>query len=489
MAVRDEIVASLVEAVAQIQDRIVAGEGTDEDAIKQQAGTLLMNLLVGEMARGAKGDQGPPGADGKDGKDGVDGRDGRNGLDGRDGRPPSPEEIAIAVELWFAVNGEQLRGPAGADGRDGRDGVDGADGRDGTDGRAGRDGRDGLNGVGIADITQSGRSDFTIVLTNGEEYKVKLPVTIAGGGGGGGGIRTITSNDGTVAVTTSGTNVDLSTSGATTNVLAVVRNRTGSTIPKGAAVYISGATGQTSEVSLALATGDATSAQTLGLTAAEIANNATGNVIVLGYLSGVDTSAYTDGQQLYLSPTVPGGMTSVKPYAPNHMVYVAVVEYAHATNGKLFIKVQNGYELDEIHDVLITAKANGDALIYNTSLDVWENKPLAEAVRTASNGATLSGLLAIDANAVDQYNISGLTGPTTLAATTGSPVDGQKLIVRIIGGASPVALTWQTGSAQSWRALGTVLPSATVAGKTFYIGSIYNSAANRWDVVAVAQEA
>jgi hypothetical protein len=182
-------------------------------------------------------------------------------------------------------------------------------------------------------------------------------------------------------------------------------------------------------------------------------------------------------------------MTSVKPYAPNHMVYVAVVEYAHATNGKLFIKVQNGYELDEIHDVLITAKANGDALIYNTSLDVWENKPLAEAVRTASNGATLSGLLAIDANAVDQYNISGLTGPTTLAATTGSPVDGQKLIVRIIGGASPVALTWQTGSAQSWRALGTVLPSATVAGKTFYIGSIYNSAANRWDVVAVAQEA
>ena len=96
-------------------------------------------------------------------------------------------------------------------------------------------------------------------------------------------------------------------------------------------------------------------------------------MVSFGYLSDVNTAAYTDGQQLYLSPTVAGGMTAVKPHAPNHLVYVAVVEYAHANHGKLFVKVQNGYELDEIHDVAISGLLNLDILQYDGSAGLWRN--------------------------------------------------------------------------------------------------------------------
>lgn len=174
---------------------------------------------------------------------------------------------------------------------------------------------------------------------------------------------------------------------------ALVRNRTGATIPKGSAVYISGATGQTSEISLALATTDATSAQTLGLTATAISNNQTGYVTVIGYLDDINTSAFSDGQQLYLSPTVPGGFTSTKPHAPNHLVYVAVVEHAHPTQGKLFVKVQNGYEMDELHDVQITSLANGQFLQYDATSGLWKNSGILGARNGGTGATTLSGYL------------------------------------------------------------------------------------------------
>jgi hypothetical protein len=190
----------------------------------------------------------------------------------------------------------------------------------------------------------------------------------------------LTSTDGSIAITTAGTVKDLSVtlSGSTNNLLVGVRNTTGATLTKGTAVYISGASGQRSLVTKALAATDATSAQTLGLITSDITNNSNGNVTAIGLISNIDTSAYTDGQQLYLSPTTAGALTATKPTAPNHMVYVAVVEYAHATQGKLFVKVQNGYELDEVHDVAITSVATNDFLVRNAS-NLWVNQSAATA--------------------------------------------------------------------------------------------------------------
>jgi len=217
-------------------------------------------------------------------------------------------------------------------------------------------------------------------------------------------LQTITSTDGTLTVSTVGTNVDLSVVAAT-NVVCQVRNTTGATLTKGTAVYISGATGQIPTVSKALATSDATSAQTLGLMSADLANNSNGNVTIIGLISNMDTSAYTDGAQLYLSGTTAGTLTATKPYAPTHLVYVAVVEHAHPTQGKLFVKVQNGYELDEIHNVSAQSPSNGQTIIYNATTSLWEKANL-----TAGTGISVS-------NGAGSITVAN-TGITSVSVTT-----------------------------------------------------------------------
>jgi hypothetical protein len=197
-------------------------------------------------------------------------------------------------------------------------------------------------------------------------------------------ITSIASADGSVIVTAVGSLVDLAVSQTSPASVLVerVRNSTGATLTKGTAVYISGATGQLPTVSKALATSDATSAQTLGLITSDLDNNSNGYVTIIGLVDDLDTSAYTDGVQLYLSPTTAGTLTVTKPYAPQHIVYVAVVAHAHPVHGKLIVKVQNGYEMDELHNVSAQSPSNGDILVYNTSTSLWE-----KSAQTANWGA------------------------------------------------------------------------------------------------------
>ena len=233
-------------------------------------------------------------------------------------------------------------------------------------------------------------------------------------------IGSITSTDGSVTVSTVSGIADLSVAVAasTTNVICEVRNTTGATLTKGTVVYITGATGQLPTVSKALATGDTTSAQTLGVMSANLANNSNGYVTIIGLVTGMDTSAYTDGAQLYLSPTTAGTYTTTKPYAPDHLVYVAVVEHAHPTQGKLFVKIQNGYELDELHNVSAQSPSNGQTILWNGTTNLWEKANLTGTASqvTVTNGAgsvTLSLPSTINVNT--SGNAANVTGTVAVA--------------------------------------------------------------------------
>ena len=159
-------------------------------------------------------------------------------------------------------------------------------------------------------------------------------------------------------------------------IYVVVRNNTGAPLTKGTVVYTNGATGGKVTVAAAQANSDATSARTLGIVAGLITANDEGLVQIEGLLQGVDTQSITDGSQLYLSGTVAGAYTATKPSAPTHLVYVGVVAKAASANGggAIMVKVQNGYELDELHDVAIVSKANGDLLQYESATGLWKNK-------------------------------------------------------------------------------------------------------------------
>jgi hypothetical protein len=194
-------------------------------------------------------------------------------------------------------------------------------------------------------------------------------------------------------------------------VLSLVRNATGSPLVKGDVVYTSGANGTHVQVTKALATSDATSARTMGFIYDDIANGADGYVISEGYLEGIDTAGKTVGSIVYLSGTTAGGWITTKPVAPVHMVYLGVITRVNANNGSIYVKIQNGYELDELHDVLITSKTNGDLLQYESSTSLWKNKAQSTLTVAQSQVTNLTTDLAGKA-------------PTTRTISTTAPLAG-----------------------------------------------------------------
>ena len=97
---------------------------------------------------------------------------------------------------------------------------------------------------------------------------------------------------------------------------------------------------------------------------------------------------------------------------------------------------------------------------------------------------TSTTTLTVDSSTTDQAVITAQSGNLTIASPTGSPVDGQKLIIRVKAVGTSV-ITWNA----IFRQIGTTLPTPTTAGKTIYVACIYNSLDTKWDVVAVAEEA
>jgi hypothetical protein len=160
-----------------------------------------------------------------------------------------------------------------------------------------------------------------------------------------------------------------------TVVKAYVTNAEAVTITKGQVVYIFGASGDRASVKLAKNTSDTFSSKTLGIVRADIAAGAAGWITTQGQVSGINLGAYTAGDILWLD-SVAGSFTKTKPQAPYHAVFVGVVERANAGNGLIYVKPQNGVELDELHDVRITSLANNEIIRYNSSLGYWENKSI-----------------------------------------------------------------------------------------------------------------
>ena len=196
-------------------------------------------------------------------------------------------------------------------------------------------------------------------------------------------------------------------------ILTEVRNTTGATVTKGTVVYLNGSSGTLPLIAKAQANSESTSSNTYGVVQNDIANNANGYVVVIGNLTGLDTSAYTAGVTLWLSPTVAGGYTTTKPSAPDNIVYIGIVTRSSSTQGTIEVKIQNGYELDELHNVAISSVANNQVLVYESSTTLWKNKSIATIL-----GFTPISLSSLSASSPLSYN-SG-TGAFSISQANGS---------------------------------------------------------------------
>jgi hypothetical protein len=181
------------------------------------------------------------------------------------------------------------------------------------------------------------------------------------------------------------------------------------------AVRVTGAQGQRLKVDLAQATTDNLSAETIGLVTETINNNQEGFITTSGLVRGINTTGslqgetWADGDILYLSPTTAGNVTKVKPTAPNHLVIVGYVVHAHINQGSIFVKVDNGYEISELHDVKITTPENRDLLAYDSSDSIWKN--------SSFYNRSLGGVQYFNDfdSSVNFYNLVSLTGGTAAA--------------------------------------------------------------------------
>lgn len=212
----------------------------------------------------------------------------------------------------------------------------------------------------------------------------------------------------------------------------------GEAINKGQAVYVSSADGTNMIVSKASNASEATSSKTMGLVLATGPLNYQGTVITEGLIAGLggaplNTSTATIGDPVWLGTNgnLIFGLAN-KPYAPAHLVFIGIVTRVSATVGEIFVKVQNGFELDELHDVLLKGTGNipvdGTVLTYEGLTGLWKAKPIVndtEAplvfVMAATEGALVGTQTYYNGPANDGIGAT-LTSTTNVVLSDGTAV-------------------------------------------------------------------
>ena len=188
--------------------------------------------------------------------------------------------------------------------------------------------------------------------------------------------------DGTPEVMLKGANVTLQIG---QEQLARVVNKTNTNLTEAGyqVVRISGAQGQRLKVGLAQANSTSTCKDTLGLVTENISNNAEGFITTSGLVRSINTTGslqgetWADGDRIYLSPSVAGGITNVEPSAPNIVIVLGYVVYAHANQGSIYVSVEGAKGLHELFDVSIPNPTNNNVLVYESSTGLWKDKSIS----------------------------------------------------------------------------------------------------------------
>jgi len=265
-------------------------------------------------------------------------------------------------------------------------------------------------------------------------------------------------------------------------------NGESTSLVKGEVVYIFGAQGDKVKVKRASNLSDTTSSKTFGVVAETIAPSQIGYVVTQGVVPNLDLVSYNTGDIVWLGSTA-GTFTVTKPQAPNHLVFIGVVLRNNNGNGLLFVKPQNGYELDEIHDVLITGATNSQILVYQSSNDTWQNRNIASMSIATGSGVS---------NYVTKWN-----GTTNLSSTSSMWDDGVNVGIGVTGSTfklqvagtisttgirvtdnptSGWVLTSDSSGNGTWQPTGTVNGSGTINYVPRWIqSSTLSSTSSIWD--------
>jgi hypothetical protein len=232
---------------------------------------------------------------------------------------------------------------------------------------------------------------------------------------GGVGAMRWNSDDGTLDLGLKGGNVTLQLG---QELVQPVKHATNGGLDNGKVVYITGSSGDNKTVLYARANDEATSANTLGLMTETVTGGNKGFCTTFGLVRNINTSNLTEGGAVWLSKDTAGAMTAVRPEAPNNGVFIGFCVRKHASTGVIFVNVQNGYELEELHNVYAPSPTNGQVLTYVSANSRWE------AATVADQSAT---------NEIQTIDTFSLTGQTLRASLSNDNQAAKTVTIPVVG--------------------------------------------------------
>ena len=257
-------------------------------------------------------------------------------------------------------------------------------------------------------------------------------------------------------------------------------NQTGALVPKGSIVYLktSSSSGTYPEIVLATNTTEIGSSKTIGAIYEDIPNSNVGFIVTNGEVDNLNTTAYSIGTRLWLGSTA-GSVTTTPPVAPNHAVFIGIVTRSQTINGRLLYSIINGFELEELHNVLITSPIDGQTLQFDSTTSLWKNVSPSSPTQTDLD-PVINVLIAppVSPTLGDRYRIGTIPSGVWIGQTNNiAEWNGTSWIFTI-----PILdnLVFQTATATTFRFNGTswlqwagspILQNGNTFGATMRIGT------------------
>lgn len=201
------------------------------------------------------------------------------------------------------------------------------------------------------------------------------------------------------------------------------KNTGATSISKGMAVMANGVLGVSGKLTFerAVANGTVHQMYMIGIAAQDIAINEFGYIQEFGLISNLNTNAWNEGDVLYFDAATAGSLTATEPAAPNLKIPCAIVLRKNANTGQIFVRMHNGYRLQDLHDVYAPSPADGDVLVWEAATRRWETSTLNGSngtfTPTLTNGSNTSSRTARLCRMMMMGNVITYSGHATIDPT------------------------------------------------------------------------
>ena len=193
---------------------------------------------------------------------------------------------------------------------------------------------------------------------------------------------------------------------------------------------------------------------------------------------GASVTATNSGDDVTVNVSAgTGTVTSVAATVPS---FLSVSGSPITTSGILAITL-SGTALPIANGGTGATTLAGASIATYSGTETLTNKRIDPRVTSAASASSLTP----DISVSDVYAYTALAAGLTINAPTGTPLDGDKLIFRLLDNGTSQSLNWNA----TYTAIGVTLPTSTTASKTTYVGCIYNADNTRWDAIAVTTQA